>query len=38
VFRRAICAMPPNSLNKTFANFSKVLKKDRYYGGMKVAH
>ncbi len=30
VFRRAICAMPPNSLNKTFANFSKVLKKDRY--------
>ncbi len=30
VFRRAICAMPPNSLNKTFTNFSKVLKKDRY--------
>jgi uncharacterized protein with ParB-like and HNH nuclease domain len=30
VFRRAICAIPPNSLNKTFANFSKVLKKDRY--------
>jgi predicted transport protein len=30
VFRRAICAIPPNSLNKTFANFTKVLKKDRY--------
>ncbi len=30
VFRRAICAIPPNSLNKTFATFAKVLKKDRY--------
>ena len=30
VFRRAICAIPPNSLNKTFANFTKVLKRDRY--------
>ncbi len=30
VFRRAICAMPPNSLNKTFANFSKSLNKDLY--------
>ena len=30
VFRRAICAIPTNSLNKTFATFSKVLKKDRY--------
>ncbi len=30
VFRRAICSIPTNSLNKTFANFSKVLKKDRY--------
>jgi uncharacterized protein with ParB-like and HNH nuclease domain/predicted transport protein len=30
VFRRAICAIPTNSLNLTFANFSKVLKKDRY--------
>lgn len=30
VFRRAICSIPPNSLNKTFANFTKYLKKDRY--------
>jgi uncharacterized protein with ParB-like and HNH nuclease domain/predicted transport protein len=30
VFRRAVCAIPPNSLNKTFATFNKVLKKDRY--------
>ncbi len=30
VFRRAICAIPPNSLNRIFANFTKVLKKDRY--------
>lgn len=30
VFRRAVCAIPTNSLNKTFATFSKVLRKDRY--------
>ena len=30
VFRRAICAIPTNSLNKIFANFSKNLDKDRY--------
>lgn len=30
VFRRAICAIPTNSLNKTFAGFSRTLKKDRY--------
>jgi len=30
VFRRAICAIPPNSLNRIFANFTKALKKDRY--------
>lgn len=30
VFRRAICAIPTNSLNKTFATFGKSLKKDRY--------
>lgn len=30
VFRRAICAIPTNSLNKTFATFTKSLKKDRY--------
>lgn len=30
VFRRAICAIPTNSLNKTFATFGKELRKDRY--------
>ena len=30
VFRRAICTIPTNSMNKTFANFTKALKKDRY--------
>jgi len=30
VFRRAICEIPTNSLNKTFATFTKALRKDRY--------
>jgi predicted transport protein len=30
VFRRAICAIPTNSMNKTFATFSKALRKERY--------
>jgi uncharacterized protein with ParB-like and HNH nuclease domain/predicted transport protein len=30
VFRRAICNIPTNSMNKTFATFMKALKKDRY--------
>jgi uncharacterized protein with ParB-like and HNH nuclease domain/predicted transport protein len=30
VFRRAICSIPTNSMNKTFATFGKALKKDRY--------
>lgn len=30
VFRRAVCAIPTNSLNKTFSTFAKSLKKDRY--------
>lgn len=30
VFRRAICGIPTNSLNKTFATFRRSLKKDRY--------
>ncbi len=29
VFRRAICAIPTNSLNNTFATFSKALVKDK---------
>jgi len=30
VFRRAVCGIPTNSLNKTFATFARSLKKDRY--------
>jgi len=30
VFRRAICAIPTNSMNKTFATFGKALEKDHY--------
>jgi Protein of unknown function (DUF1524) len=30
VFRRAICAIPTNSLNKTFSTFTKSLKKQDY--------
>lgn len=30
VFRRAICAIPTSSMNKTFATFTRALKKDRY--------
>jgi uncharacterized protein with ParB-like and HNH nuclease domain/predicted transport protein len=30
VFRRAICAIPTNSMNKTFGTFGKATRKDRY--------
>lgn len=30
VFRRAICAIPTNSMNKTFATFTKTVNKERY--------
>jgi uncharacterized protein with ParB-like and HNH nuclease domain len=30
VFRRTICAIPSNSLNRIFANFTKSIQKDRY--------
>lgn len=30
VFRRAVCSIPTNSLNKTFSTFSPALQKDRY--------
>ena len=30
VFRRAVCGIPTNSMNKTFATFSRALKKDRF--------
>ena len=37
VFRRAICAIPTNSLNKTFAGMSRSLKKDRYLESVRAA-
>ncbi len=37
VFRRAICAIPTNSLNKIFASMSRMLKKDRYLESVKAA-
>ena len=36
VFRRAVCAIPTNSLNKTFATFGRVLRKDRYLESVQV--
>jgi uncharacterized protein with ParB-like and HNH nuclease domain/predicted transport protein len=36
VFRRAICAIPTNSLNKTFAGFSRWLEKDKYVESFKA--
>ena len=38
VFRRAVCSIPTNSLNKTFATFSKTLKKDRYLESIKAQY
>ena len=37
VFRRAICAIPTNSMNKTFAGLSRILKKDRYLESVRAA-
>lgn len=36
VFRRAICTIPTNSMNKTFATFTKALKKDRYFESVQA--
>ncbi|WP_323033614.1 DUF262 and DUF1524 domain-containing protein [Paracoccus sp. (in: a-proteobacteria)] len=36
VFRRAVCAIPTNSLNKTFATFGRALRKDRYVESVKA--
>jgi uncharacterized protein with ParB-like and HNH nuclease domain/predicted transport protein len=36
VFRRAVCGIPTNSMNKTFGNFSQSLKKDRYLESIKA--
>ncbi|WP_419641222.1 DUF262 domain-containing protein, partial [Thiolapillus sp.] len=37
VFRRAVCAIPTNSMNKMFANMGKTLKKDRYLERLEAA-
>ena len=36
VFRRAVCAIPTNSLNKSFSTFGRDLKKDRYLESVKA--
>lgn len=36
VFRRAVCAIPTNSMNKTFATFGRALKKERYLESIKA--
>jgi uncharacterized protein with ParB-like and HNH nuclease domain/predicted transport protein len=36
VFRRAICAIPTNSMNKTFATFTKALRKGQYLESIKA--
>jgi len=36
VFRRAVCTIPTNSMNKTFATFTKTLKKDRYFESIQA--
>lgn len=36
VFRRAICAIPTNSMNKTFANFGRALKKTSYFESIQA--
>jgi len=37
VFRRAVCAIPTNSMNKTFQGFARSLKKDRYLESIQAA-
>lgn len=36
VFRRYVCDIPTNSLNKTFAGFAKTLKKEKYVESFKA--
>jgi len=37
VFRRAICGIPTNSLNKTFSGLHKLLKQDAYLESVNAA-
>ena len=36
VFRRAICTIPTNSLNKTFATFGRALQKEHYLESIRA--
>lgn len=36
VFRRAVCGIPTNSLNKTFATFGKSIIKEKYLESVKA--
>lgn len=36
IFRRAVCRIPTNSLNKTFASFTSAVRKDRYLDSVKA--
>ena len=36
VFRRAVCNIPTNSLNKTFSTFERFLKKDQYLESIRA--
>lgn len=36
IFRRAVCRIPTNSLNKTFAGFAAGIRKDRYVESVKA--
>lgn len=36
VFRRAVCSIPTNSLNKTFANFARALDRERHLESIKA--
>jgi hypothetical protein len=36
IFRRAVCRIPTNSLNKTFAGFSTAVRKGRYIDSVKA--
>jgi uncharacterized protein with ParB-like and HNH nuclease domain/predicted transport protein len=36
VFRRAICSIPSNSMNKTFATFGRALRKQNYVESIKA--
>jgi uncharacterized protein with ParB-like and HNH nuclease domain/predicted transport protein len=37
VFRRAICGIPTNSMNKTFSNLYKSIQKDKYVESVKAS-